>query len=76
MYNMKHVFKRQLLTFCLVTAFTSLFAQKQDIIHPGEVWSDEAGNHIQAHGGGIIKIMVNNAQKILILNNYYLPFKK
>ena len=25
-------------------------------IHPGELWPDNNGNHIQAHGGGIIKI--------------------
>ena len=27
-----------------------------DVIKPGEIWPDENGNHIQAHGGGIIKI--------------------
>ena len=32
------------------------YAQKQTFIKPGEVWPDEDGNHIQAHGGGIIKI--------------------
>ena len=32
------------------------FSQKQNIIRPGEVWPDVDGNHIQAHGGGIIKI--------------------
>lgn len=32
-------------------------AQKdQQFFRPGEVWPDVAGNHIQAHGGGIIKI--------------------
>ena len=25
-------------------------------IRPGEVWPDDRGNHIQAHGGGIIKV--------------------
>lgn len=29
---------------------------KNEIIKPGELWPDENGNHIQAHGGGIIKI--------------------
>lgn len=29
---------------------------KNDSIKPGEIWPDEAGNHIQAHGGGIVKI--------------------
>ncbi|MDP4276090.1 MAG: family 43 glycosylhydrolase [Bacteroidota bacterium] len=27
-----------------------------DTIRPGEIWPDTDGNHIQAHGGGIIKI--------------------
>jgi hypothetical protein len=49
-------FKRYMLTLCIVTAFTNLFAQKQNVIRPCEVWPDESGNHIQAHGGGIIKI--------------------
>jgi hypothetical protein len=31
------------------------FAQPQ-IIRPGEIWPDNNGIHIQAHGGGIIKI--------------------
>ncbi|XHR95519.1 hypothetical protein ACFJIV_02080 [Mucilaginibacter sp. UC70_90] len=31
-------------------------AQHQKIINPGEVWPDNRGEHIQAHGGGIIKI--------------------
>lgn len=79
---MKHFFfKQHLLMFCPVTLFTSFFAQKQNVIHPGEVWPDEDGNHIQAHCGGVVKIknmyycMVNNGL-ILIPNNYYLPFKK
>src|SRR5437016_5349309 len=25
-------------------------------IQPGAVWPDDKGNHVQAHGGGIIKI--------------------
>ena len=27
-----------------------------DVIKPGGIWPDENGNHLQAHGGGIIKI--------------------
>lgn len=30
------------------------FAQ-DDIIQPGKIWPDEDGNHINAHGGGILK---------------------
>ncbi|SDH88654.1 family 43 glycosylhydrolase [Mucilaginibacter sp. P19] len=33
-----------------------VYAQHQKIINPGEVWPDNRGEHIQAHGGGIIKI--------------------
>jgi len=29
---------------------------RQDSIRPGQVWPDSDGNHIQAHGGGIIRI--------------------
>src|SRR5690349_8797055 len=34
---------------------TATFAQKRNMIDPGAVWPDDQGNHIQAHGGGIIK---------------------
>lgn len=27
-----------------------------EIIHPGELWPDNRGQHIQAHGGGILKM--------------------
>jgi Glycosyl hydrolases family 43 len=27
-----------------------------ETIHPGEVWPDDRGQHIQAHGGGILKV--------------------
>lgn len=33
-----------------------VYAQHQKIINPGAVWPDNRGEHIQAHGGGIIKI--------------------
>ena len=40
-----------------VVAVTSIAqAQKQSIIKPTELWPDENGNHIQAHGGGITKV--------------------
>jgi hypothetical protein len=31
-------------------------AQKNTAIIPGGIWPDDRGNHVQAHGGGIIKI--------------------
>src|SRR5690242_7392206 len=30
-------------------------AQQKEVIYPGAIWPDNNGNHIQAHGGGIIK---------------------
>ena len=43
--------------FTLVS-LSSIFgiAQKQTIIKPTEIWPDDKGNHIQAHGGGITKV--------------------
>jgi hypothetical protein len=32
------------------------FAQRSDVIRPGDIWPDTDGNHIQAHGGAIIKL--------------------
>lgn len=36
-------------------AFSTAMCQKEKVIKPGEVWPDNNGEHIQAHGGGIIK---------------------
>jgi beta-xylosidase len=33
-----------------------LHAQQQKVIRPGELWPDNNNKHIQAHGGGIIKL--------------------
>ncbi len=38
---------------CLVAA-TAMGAPQT--VKPGEVWPDDQGKHIQAHGGGIIKM--------------------
>lgn len=32
------------------------FASADNVIRPGEIWHDDRGQHIQAHGGGIIKL--------------------
>ena len=45
--------KRVVAISCAVAA--CLFAAQQTI-KPGEVWPDDRGQHIQAHGGGIIKL--------------------
>jgi hypothetical protein len=31
-------------------------AAPSSVIHPGERWADNRGKHIQAHGGGVIKV--------------------
>lgn len=47
----------KLLSFIFFIFFASLvFGQQKKPILPGELWPDDHGNHIQAHGGGIIKI--------------------
>ena len=43
-----------LLIFMIISVTS--FSQKRSYISPGEVWPDDDGNHIQAHGGGILKI--------------------
>jgi hypothetical protein len=52
-----HILLKQLLpTVSLMAIVASGFTQKQTVIRPGEVWPDTDGKHIQAHGGGIIKM--------------------
>jgi len=43
------------LIICNILFLSASFAQKRNMIDPGSVWPDDQGNHIQAHGGGIIK---------------------
>src|SRR3954468_2387209 len=38
-----------------VTLCGLLLAAPAALIHPGEIWPDDRGLHIQAHGGGILK---------------------
>ncbi|HEX3024233.1 MAG TPA: family 43 glycosylhydrolase [Chitinophagaceae bacterium] len=44
------------LTFLLCCFCCVGYAQQNNIIRPLELWPDQNGNHIQAHGGGIIKL--------------------
>ena len=54
---MMNIFLRKLLlTFCFMPLLQPAFAQPLKVIRPGEVWPDDRGKHIQAHGGGIIKL--------------------
>src|SRR5438067_11550002 len=48
-------YKQLLIAFSLCSTIT-LMAQKQTAINPGAVWPDTDNHHIQAHGGGIIKV--------------------
>ena len=47
---------KRLLAGCVLVAAAFAAAQKKsDLIKPGEVWVDDRGQQIQAHGGGIIR---------------------
>jgi hypothetical protein len=52
---MKRLVPLLLLAAGFVASLSVGFAQ-QRAIQPGAVWPDTDGNHIQAHGGGIIKV--------------------
>ena len=40
----------------VLAAAALLLAAGPQTIHPGDVWPDDRGQHIQAHGGGIVKL--------------------
>ncbi|MEO5888627.1 MAG: family 43 glycosylhydrolase [Ferruginibacter sp.] len=48
------ILKHSLFIFFTVIIL-SASAQKNKVIYPADKWPDNNGNHIQAHGGGIIK---------------------
>ncbi|MGE5519339.1 MAG: family 43 glycosylhydrolase [Candidatus Dadabacteria bacterium] len=57
MSTIKKILHKQLPLACaLFLLSTIVYGQKQELIRPGELWPDTDGNHIQAHGGGIIKM--------------------
>lgn len=43
-----------LFTLIAISYFASVFSKSVDIIRPGEIWQDNRGVHINAHGGGIL----------------------
>jgi hypothetical protein len=47
--------KRISILFCLLSIAAAGSSQKTTII-PGALWPDQNGHHIQAHGGGVIRI--------------------
>ncbi|NSW93277.1 MAG: family 43 glycosylhydrolase [Bacteroidales bacterium] len=42
------------ISLCLILFSLNLSGQTRKLIIPGEVWPDTDGNHINAHGGGIL----------------------
>src|SRR5262245_27617130 len=46
----------KVLAAILLTATASVASASPETIRPGEVWPDDRGKHIQAHGGGILKV--------------------
>jgi len=42
--------------FLLLITGVALAASGPQLIRPGEVWPDDRGRHIQAHGGGMLKL--------------------
>jgi hypothetical protein len=48
--------KKYLITAAALLLNAALFAQTNKSIDPGAFWPDNNGEHIQAHGGGIVKI--------------------
>jgi len=55
---MKNKMSIPLIFLCILPTL-ALHAQKNKTIQPGEIWPDQNGNHIQAHGGGIVKVGKN-----------------
>jgi len=47
---------RTLTALNFLAAACLLHGAELPVIQPGEVWPDERGQHIQAHGGGILKV--------------------
>lgn len=58
--NLKDLYKLSGILFLLIYISSCAVIREgnsgDDIIKPGAVWPDNKGNHIQAHGGGIIKL--------------------
>lgn len=52
----KHLRSLVLIGLCCLTLFAFGQNKKGEVIYPGEIWPDNKGNHVQSHGGGIIKL--------------------
>jgi hypothetical protein len=53
---MKTSFIRAFITIFVLAIAHCLRAADLPLIKPGEVWPDDRGQHVQAHGGGILKL--------------------
>lgn len=53
---MKTNLVRAFVAICFLAVGQFLRAAELPVIRPGEVWPDDRGQHIQAHGGGILKL--------------------
>jgi len=47
---------RALLAWVLSSCWAAQAWAAPQTIRPGEIWPDDRGNHVQAHGGGILKL--------------------
>jgi len=50
------MFHRFLISLALALSSSIVACAQGDFIRPGEIWPDDRGQHIQAHGGGIIRL--------------------
>jgi hypothetical protein len=53
---MKKTILHSFVIFCICTFAKVLCAAGPAVVQPGEVWPDDRGQHVQAHGGGILKL--------------------
>ncbi len=52
---MKALIKKSIISTFFLLSFISIYSQdKNNSIRPGQIWPDNEGKHINAHGGGII----------------------
>jgi hypothetical protein len=54
--RMKSFFSATKSVLTLAALFSCLAAKSAETFTPGELWPDNRGQHIQAHGGGILKV--------------------
>ena len=49
------IVKRWIGAVVVIVAFTTLRASTCSVFRPGEIWPDDKGVHINAHGGGVLE---------------------